>query len=196
MTDTRRLLATLVVAAAATWCAAPAQARTVDHWQWSEDRAYVVDDCGFPTDVTDHFEGNGIARTVGGSTDGVALVQYTTRFVAVTTNPTNGRSFTLTQLSAFQERGLTDLGGGLWGYSVHQAGQPFVITDSSGRVVVRDRGLVQFAGVFDATADQVVSFEPVRGVGAASGPHDGPVRHHEGPHRLNARHATDAARSR
>jgi hypothetical protein len=170
MTITRRLLATLVAAAAAaTWCAAPAQARTVDHWQWSEDRSYVVDDCGFPTDVTDHFEGNGIARTVGGTTDGVALAQYTTRFVAVTTNPANGKSYTLTQRSVFQERGLVDLGGGLWGYSVHQAGQPFVITDSSGRVVVRDRGLIQFAGVYDATTDQVVSFEP----SGVAGPHPG-----------------------
>ena len=85
--------------------------------------------------------------------------QYTTRYVAVTTNPANGKWFTLTQSSMFQERGLTDLGGGLWGYSVNQAGQPFVITDSTGRVVVRDRGLIQFDGVYDANTDQVTSFE-------------------------------------
>ena len=160
---------TLVAAATATSFAAPAQARTVDHWQWSEDRSYTVSDCGFPTDVTDHFEGNGVARTTGGSAEGVAMAQYTSRFVAVTTNPANGKSFTLTQRSMFQERGLTDLGGGLWGYSVHQAGQPFVITDGTGRVVVRDRGLVRFAGVYDATLDQVVSFEAT----GVAGPHAG-----------------------
>lgn len=169
MTFTRRLLAALVAAAAATWCAAPAQARTVDHWQWSEDRAFTVDTCGFPTRVTDHFEGNGIARTTGGRTDGVATSQYTTRYVAVTTNPANGQWFTLTQSSVFQERGLTDLGGGFWGYSVNQAGQPFVVTDSTGRVVVRDRGLIQFDGVYDANSDQVTSFE----LSGIAGPHPG-----------------------
>ena len=165
----QRILAILTVAAVASWCAAPAQARTVDHWKFSEDRSYIVDDCGFPTDVTDHFELNGIARTVGASTDGVTMAQYTSLFVAVTTNPENGKWFTLTQRSTFQERGLTDLGGGLWGYSVHQAGQPFIVTDSSGRVVVRDRGLVTFDGVYDSGIDQVVSFE----LATMSGPHPG-----------------------
>jgi hypothetical protein len=169
MTRTRALLAAALSVAALTATAGSASARTVDHWQWSEDRAYTVDDCGFPTDVTDHFEGNAVARTVGGSTDGVATAQYTTRFVAVTTNPANGKWFTLTQRSVFQERGLTDLGGGLYSYSVHQAGQPFLITDSSGRAVVRDTGLIEFDGVYDANTDEVTSFEMT----GMYGPHPG-----------------------
>jgi uncharacterized protein RhaS with RHS repeats len=169
MNRTRTALVGLALTATALWGAAPAQARAVDHWQWSQDRAFTVDTCGFPTDVTDHFEGNGIARTTGGSTDGIATSQYTTRYVAVTTNPANGKWFTLAQSSMFQERGLTDLGGGLWGYSVNQAGQPFVITDSTGRVVVRDRGLIQFDGVYDANTDQVTSFE----LSGMAGPHPG-----------------------
>lgn len=169
MNRTRTALVGIALAAATTVVAAPAQARTVDHWQWSEDRSFTVDTCGFATEVSDHFEGNGIARTAGGSTDGLATSQYTTRYVAVTTNPANGKWFTLTQSSMFQERGLTDLGGGLWGYSVNQAGQPFVVSDSDGRVVLRDRGLIRFDGVYDANTDQVTSFE----LSGTAGPHPG-----------------------
>jgi hypothetical protein len=156
------------LATASLGIAGPSSARVVDHWTWSEDSQGVDSQCGFEIASQDHFEGMGIARSVAGA-DSLATAQYVSSFQSIWTNPTNGRTLTISSHSNYQEKSVRPLGGGLWSYSVDQAGQPFTITDSTGTVVLRDRGLLAFDGVYDANTDQTVSFYLV----GAHGPHPG-----------------------
>ena len=47
----------------------------------------------------------------------------------------------------------TPLGGGVYEVTAIETGQPFVIEDPSGRVVLRDRGAVRGTYVFDTLGD-------------------------------------------
>ena len=61
----------------------------------------------------------------------------------------DGRSFTLSGNGIFKDVKARSLGGSLYAFEFHENGQPFVITDSSGRVVSRDRGNLTGSYTFD-----------------------------------------------
>ena len=56
----------------------------------------------------------------------------------------DGRWFALSANGVFKNIKAKSLGGSVYEFTSHDVGQPFVITDSSGRVVSRDRGNVTF----------------------------------------------------
>ena len=59
-------------------------------------------------------------------------------------------------------------------YTTIQAGQPFVVEDSTGRVVARDRGVLRFRVLFDTGGDATQeTFVDFLGVDVG-GPHPGP----------------------
>jgi predicted esterase len=52
----------------------------------------------------------------------------------------DGRSFTLSANGIFKDVQAHKIEGSLYAFEFHENGQPFVITDSNGRVIYRDRG--------------------------------------------------------
>jgi predicted esterase len=61
----------------------------------------------------------------------------------------DGRSFGLSGNGMFKNVQAKRLGASLYSFTDHETGQPFVITDSSGRVISRDRGNVTSSYTFD-----------------------------------------------
>src|SRR5690349_20558458 len=61
----------------------------------------------------------------------------------------DGRSFGLSGNGMFKNVQAKRLGGSLYSFTDHETGQPFVITNSSGKVVSRDRGNVTSSYTFD-----------------------------------------------
>jgi len=76
-------------------------------------------------------------------------VEYTD----VITNPETGAFFTVTGNSLFKERQARLVEGTVFTYNTIEVGQPFVVTDMTGRVVLRDVGLIEVSYVFDSLGD-------------------------------------------
>jgi hypothetical protein len=53
----------------------------------------------------------------------------------------------------FKDLTAHHVAGNIWEFTQHLAGQPFVIEDSDGNVVLRDRGLVTIRVLFDTLED-------------------------------------------
>ena len=73
----------------------------------------------------------------------------------VHTNLETGLSFVVRGHGVFNEVRATPLGGTLFAFEAVEAGQPFVIEDAEGNVVVRDRGALRHRIVFDTLGDDV-----------------------------------------
>ena len=74
----------------------------------------------------------------------------------------------------FQEVKATQVEGTIYEFTQKDAGQPFVVEDSSGRVVLRDRGSIRFHVVFDTKGDGEPGGEFVEFLGfEVHGPHPG-----------------------
>jgi hypothetical protein len=92
---------------------------------------------------------------------------------AVLTNPTNGKWMVVRGDAAFMDIHARYLEGTVYTGETIQAGVPYVIEDSSGRVVVRDLGNIAFSYVFDTLGDGEPGGEFLAGPEAVrvSGPH-------------------------
>ena len=76
--------------------------------------------------------------------------------------------------STFHEVKATQVEGTVYEFTQLEAGQPFVVEDSSGRVVLRDRGVIRYHVVFDTGGDAEPGGEFVDFLGAdVNGRHPG-----------------------
>src|SRR5690349_10206932 len=111
----------------------------VEHDNFGGTDEFLWQDCGFPIVVDSTNHGVFLAR----ETDtGWRAAQVVVHDVSVYTNPATGDWFTLKADTNAREADIADLGHGLLGVTARQSGAPFVLSDSSGRVVVRDVGLL------------------------------------------------------
>jgi len=97
-------------------------------------------DCGYPMQVTGvstdltHVRADSRNPDISYFTDNYAVKE--------TWTAPDGRFFTLTANGMFKNVQAHNIGGSLYEFEDHQTGQPIVVTDSSGKVVYRDRGNV------------------------------------------------------
>lgn len=133
--------------------------------------SFTDTECGFPFDVESTFRGHAHVRSTPG---GEAFLQHlNVSFRDVWTNRETGRSFVLRGRSVIQEIRATQVEGNLYELEAVEAGQPFVIEDASGRVVVRDRGVIRHTFLFDTLGDGMPGGEFLEGTTVAHGPHPG-----------------------
>jgi hypothetical protein len=166
------VVAALVAAAAA---AVPAQSTVRDRWQ-IRDAPYssTFDDCGFPIAVDGTFSEVAIVREGKEDDDGAFPVVHRFAFSDTYTNVDTGEWFTITAREAFAEISATRVDGQIFEFRVVEAGQPFVIRDSDGNLVARNRGSVQFSYLFDTGGDDEPGGELIPGsdvVIRVAGPH-------------------------
>jgi hypothetical protein len=168
-----RLFATVCVATAvAVIGTQTAGATVVDRGTYSGTEPFVVDDCDFPLNGVSTFSGHFRARADHGGQAFYALDNY--RFRDVITNPETGKWFVIRGNGLFIETKATLVEGTVYEFVQHDAGQPFVIEDSAGRVIVRDRGLVSTNILFDTLGDGQPGGEPVAELDVVfRGPHPG-----------------------
>ena len=129
-----------------------AQAKIVERFHYSFTDSFSDEVCGIDVDV--EVEGSGlfmIRQDKPGSSAFFASNNYS--FREVLTNPATGRWIAVTGKANFREVKATQVDGSVYRFRAHEAGQPFAIEDSTGRVVYRDRGLIVYDSLFDTLGD-------------------------------------------
>jgi hypothetical protein len=172
---TRRALASAIGAGLlALSLAGPVSATIILRDHYSDDYAFSFDDCGFWLDVSGHAEGNAQLRVGTGDLTTAFFLHDNYSFLESWTRRDTGDSFTLGGNGLFQETKATHVEGTIFEFTSVNAGQPFVVWDSDGNVVVRDRGVIRQVLQFDTLGDDVPGGEFITDVSfSVSGPHPG-----------------------
>jgi hypothetical protein len=162
----------LVVAALLTaLVAAPAQA-TVRERIRSQSEWSFVENCGFPVQVTGSGSELFIIREGKNKDDRAFPVLVNFTYSETWTNLETGDWFVIRGDALFNEVEATHVEGSIFEFRFVQAGQPFVVEDSDGDVVARDRGSVHVTYLFDTGGDDEPGGEWVADLSErVAGPH-------------------------
>ncbi|MBD0293094.1 MAG: hypothetical protein ICV70_05925 [Jiangellaceae bacterium] len=121
------------------------------HYEDVEEGSF--DDCGFTIDFVSFNSGHFMVREVEGSGGQAFLGHDNFRYRIVLTNPETGASMVVRGHGLFREFTARHIEGDIWEFTAHEVGQPFVVEDSEGNVVLRDRGRLTFRAIFDTLGD-------------------------------------------
>ena len=162
-------LAVLVVLAFGT---RPAGAVVIAQEHYSGTDSFSFDDCGFTLDVDVTFHGVAGLRVLKGGQAFLARDKYW--YEEVYTNPDTTGSFVIRGNALFHETKGVRVEGNIYKFTQIEAGQPFVVYDSDGNVVVRDRGVIRSVILFDTLGDSQPGGEFIDVLHeSVSGPHPG-----------------------
>jgi hypothetical protein len=142
--------------------------RVASRWRWQQKPrrtrrsqsfsgtdSFSYSDCGFPIDVEVEFEG--IFRLREGKNDDESfffgLERYSIR--EIQTNAETGEWLAIRGFGVVNEHTATRVDGNIFDFTVVQAGQPVVVEDSAGNVVVRDRGAIMTTVRWDTGGDNL-----------------------------------------
>ena len=90
------------------------------------------------------------------------------------TKPVTGAFFVVHGTAMFKELTGRQVEGDIWEFTAQEVGQPFVVEDSDGNVVLRDRGRLTFRALFDTLGDGEPGGELIeQELTSVSGPHPG-----------------------
>lgn len=143
-----------------------------DHYSFSDSANYR--DCGLRIHEDITGGGHFMLFPIPESNGQAWLAHDNYSNVRTLTNRDTGAWFTISARGIFKEMTGTHVSGDLWRFTAHEAGQPFVVRDSDGNVVLRDRGLIRYDAVFDTFGDGEPGGEPVsEEPPVVSGPHPG-----------------------
>ena len=145
------LMAGLTALTALALGAGTAGTTIIEKQRYSGTDSFSYDDCGFPVEGEVEFSGRLHFRVHKG---GQAFLQHDNfQYREVHTNTETGKWFVVRGNGLAKEIKTTLVGGTVYEFVSIEAGQPFVIEDSKGRVVVRDRGVIRFTFLFDTLGD-------------------------------------------
>ena len=147
----RRSLLVCAVTAALGVASAPAAATVFDRVHYSGTEEFSDDGCGFPLDIDSSFRGQALLRI--DKTGQAFLDKNAFHFRDVHTNPDTGQWFVVRGHGLYHDIRATRVEGNVYEFTAIEAGQPFVIEDSDGDVVVRDRGVIRTTYLFDTLGD-------------------------------------------
>jgi hypothetical protein len=154
--------------------AGPVGATVILRDHYSDDYAFSFDDCGFWIDVAGNVEGTAQIRVGKGDLTTAFFLHDNYAFLETWTRRDTGDTFTLGGNGLFQETTATPVEGTIFAFTSINAGQPFIVWDSDGNLVMRDRGVVRQVIQFDTLGDDVPGGEFVADVSfSVSGPHPG-----------------------
>jgi hypothetical protein len=142
--------------------------------RFTDEFSFAYDDCGFPVEVEGTATGQYRIRTGKRRTESAFFFRSTSSFREVHTNTETGEWFVVRGHSVFNEVKGTRVEGTIFKFVAIEAGQPFVVENSAGEVVLRDRGVIRFTTLFDTLGDDVPGGVEVAFLGAdVRGPHPG-----------------------
>jgi hypothetical protein len=171
-TATVGCLAAMAAIALLTFGAGPAGATVVDKGFYSGTDSFSFDDCGFPLDVESEFSGHFVLRADKGGE--AFYIKDNFSFRDVVTNPDTGGWFVVRGNGLFSEVKATEVRENIYEFVSIEAGQPFVIEDSAGNVIVRDRGVIRRTALFDTLGDGEPGAEFIEETDVSvRGPHPG-----------------------
>lgn len=175
----RKIVVGLVAAALlATSIVASAQA-TVREMFHFEDEWSFTEDCGFPVEVTGSGSGLLVLREGKNKDDGAFPVMNRFAYSETWTNQETGEWFIIRGHVLFNEVKATRVGGSIFEFRFVEAGQPFVVEDSDGKVVERSRGSLHAWFLFDTGGDDVPGGDYLTDdvIIRVAGPHPGLGKH-------------------
>jgi hypothetical protein len=136
--------------------------------------SFSYDDCGFDVDAEGTESGHFRIRAGTSKRATAFFVNDNFSYTETHTNHDTGAFFTLRGNAVFNEIRGTRIEGNIFQFEAVEAGQPFVVYDSDGNLVLRDRGSIHHRDLFDTEGDDVpggifvASLEP-----SVHGPHPG-----------------------
>jgi hypothetical protein len=154
--------------------AGPIGATVIGADHYSDDYAFSFDDCGFWMDVVGHDEGVAHLRVGKGVRATAFFLHDNYEFQETWTRRDTGDWFTVRGDGLFQETRATHVAGTQFAFRSVNAGVPFEVLDSTGRLVLRDRGVIRQEIIFDTLGDDVPGGEFIADVSfSVGGPHPG-----------------------
>jgi dienelactone hydrolase len=144
-TRTRRMRALGIAGSAlmaATLATGSATATIVERQTFADSYSFTGWDCGYPMEVQGSFSDELQVRLDNKNAD---IAYFTTRHsFKETWTAEDGRSFSLAGHNLWKDIRAKRVEGQRYDFTFHESGQPVTITDSSGKVVARDRGTASF----------------------------------------------------
>jgi hypothetical protein len=151
MSLVKTLVATVGVLALMAVVAGSAAATVIGQEHYSGTDSFSFDDCGFTLDVQSAFYGQVLLRVDKGGE--AFLVKDKFWFRDVYTNRETKQWFVVRGNALFHEIKATQVSGTIYEFVAVEAGQPFVLEDSAGNIIVRDRGVIRHTALFDTLGD-------------------------------------------
>jgi len=174
----KRIVSGLVATAVLTVSiAASAQATVRERLQYDDEWSFQ-EDCGFPVEVTGSGSGLFILREGKNRDEGVFPFMDRFSYRETWTNEQTGDWFVIRGQLLVNEVKATHLEGTLFEFRLVEAGQPFVVEDSDGNVVERNRGSVYVTYLFDNGGDDEPGGVHLGDIEVrVAGPHPGLEKH-------------------
>ena len=148
----RRTITGLAAAALLAAAVAPAQATVRERFSSHEEFSYV-EDCGFPVQVAVTRDEEFTIREGKNDDAGAFPVLHRFSYRESWTNLDTGEWFLIRGKGIFNEVKATRAEGSIFEFTAIETGQPFVVEDSDGNVVARNRGSIRFSYLFDTGGD-------------------------------------------
>ncbi len=167
-------LVLLVAVALLALAAMPAGATIFERGKYKDTYAHSYDDCGFAVQVEGTAWGQYRLRQGKGKTATAFFLRDRFNYREVHTNVETGAWFVIRGRGVFNEVKARRVEGNIFRFTSIEAGQPFVVENSAGEVVLRDRGVIRRTILFDTEGDNVPGGKELEFLGAeVRGPHPG-----------------------
>ncbi len=154
--------------------AMPAGATIVERGKYTDTWSDSYDDCGFTVQVEGTVHGQYRIRQGKGKTATAFFLRDRFNYREVHTNVETGEWFVIRGRGLFNEVKARRVEGNVFRFVSIEAGQPFVVENSAGEVVLRDRGVIRRTILFDTEGDNVPGGKELEFLGAeVRGPHPG-----------------------
>jgi len=131
-------------------------------------------DCGFPVQIDVHVFGKFSIRTGTGDLAGAFFLHQNEADTELWTNTDNGKTVTVEFHDLIHDVKATPTENPqVFQFVTNDTGQPFVMRDANGKVVLRDRGNLSETYLFDTGGDQVPGGQVIPGTETVrlAGPH-------------------------
>ena len=154
----------------------PAHAADVVRNPYSNTTTSVYDDCGYPATVDRTSSGTLSVRAGTGRSSSVYFLTDNYSFREVHTNLSTGQRFVIRGNGQFKNVQAKPLGSNLFEITSKNSGQPLVVEDSTGNVVLRAAGVITLRYTIDTHGDLDPTSDFVDFLGITfAGPHPQPT---------------------
>jgi len=134
--------------------AVPVQAAPIEYVHYSGTDSFNFDDCGFV--IHDEVVFEGVFMLKAPRTEG-APPRYFDNYHSIETLTANGRTATIEHQGLYKDLHITLVEGTIYEFVAMEAGQPFVVRDGDGNILIRDRGVLVTTFRVDTQGDTDLS---------------------------------------
>lgn len=146
----KKLLFPLVAILALMTPIATAQAAPLERENYSGTDSFDFDDCGFVIHDEVTFKGTFMLKAPREAGAPPRLFDNYENHEVLTAN---GRTLYIDHQGLFKDLRITHVEGTIYRFTAMEAGQPFVVRDAEGNVLIRDRGVLKTTFLVDTLGD-------------------------------------------